>query len=209
VSGNQTVADARRGVVRSINRILGPRAVFLWGFFDEPGAVAAMLPSSQGLVRAMLEPVDWERCKLFVEYGPGVGTFSREIPRRLAPDAHYIAIDTSERFVRYLEDTIDDPRFTAALGSAEDVQQILRAHGHDRADVILSGLPLSSIPREVADAILDATYRSLSDGGSFLTYQYRRAAYEMTRRRFERTVTKVTYRNIPPCILAWGYKEPA
>ena len=96
----------------------------------------------------------------------------------------------------------------AAIAS-EDVEKIVRAHGFDHADCVLSGLPISTIPAEVADNILDATYRVLREGGAFLTYQYRDTAYELTKSRFERTERGVTYRNIPPGVLAWGYKEPA
>ncbi|WP_416830732.1 MAG: class I SAM-dependent methyltransferase [Erythrobacter sp.] len=208
MSGNQLAADAKRGFRRSITRILGPRAVFFWGFIEEPAMVAAAFPSSKGLVKAMLEPVDWDNCKLFVEYGPGVGTFCPHILERLPDDGELLVIDTNPLFIDYLKETIEDPRFTAVLGSAEDVEKIVRAHGFERADFVLSGMPISTMPPAVTENILKATYRVLREGGAFLTYQYRDAAYRLTTRHFERTIKEKTYRNIPPCILAWGYKEP-
>jgi phospholipid N-methyltransferase len=47
------------------------------------------------LIDKMLEPVDWAKCRLFVEYGPGVGTFTQQILERLAPDATLLTIDTN------------------------------------------------------------------------------------------------------------------
>src|SRR3546814_15412314 len=89
----------------------------------------------------MLRPVDWKNTKLFVEYGPGVGTFCRPVLEHMAGDATLIAIDTNEDFVDYLREDIRDSRFIAVHGSAADVEEIIRAHGLEKADYVLSGLP--------------------------------------------------------------------
>ncbi|RYY32581.1 MAG: methyltransferase, partial [Sphingomonadales bacterium] len=68
--------------------------MFLKGFFKHPVMVGAIASSSQRLVRHMLSRVEWDKCELFVEYGPGVGTFTRPILERLKPDAKLIVIDT-------------------------------------------------------------------------------------------------------------------
>lgn len=193
---------------KGLTRMFGPLGVFFRGFLEHPGMVGAVFPSSRAVIRDMLAPVDWANCKLFVEYGPGVGTFCPHVLDRLPPGGKLLVIDLNPRFIEYLESTIDDPRFTAVLGSAEDVERIVRAHGHDHADYVLSGMPISTLPAEVADNILNATYRVLREGGAFLTYQYRDTAVRMTRRFFERTVEGKTWLNVPPCVLGWGYKEP-
>ena len=51
--------------------------IFFRQFLKHPGMIGSVIPSSRALVDAVLEPVDWERTRLFVEYGPGVGTFAR------------------------------------------------------------------------------------------------------------------------------------
>ena len=94
---------------------------------------------------------------MFVEYGPGVGTFTRPILDRLGPDAKLIAIDTNADFIEYLKRDIDDPRLIAVAGSAADVEQIIAEHGFDHADYVLSGLPFSTLPPGVGDAIGAAT----------------------------------------------------
>ena len=58
--------------------------------------VGSIIPSSRILIEKMLAPIDWSATKLFVEYGPGVGTFTRPILDKMAPDAKLIAIDTNE-----------------------------------------------------------------------------------------------------------------
>lgn len=190
-------------------RFLRSAAIFLRGFIEHPAMVASVVPSSQATIEAMLAKVDWSRCRLFVEYGPGVGTFTTRILEYLPPDGRLLAIDTNPRFVDFLKKTIDDPRLEVALGSAEDVESLVRAAGHSRADYVISGLPFSSLPPETAGRIVAATYAVLRDGGAFMTYQFRPTAKELTQARFERVDTGLALFNVPPCILAWGWKENA
>jgi phospholipid N-methyltransferase len=157
----------------------------------------------------MLAPVDWKTCKLFVEYGPGVGTFCRPVLDRLARDGELIVIDTNPLFIDYLKRTIGDSRFHAVHGSAEDVEAIVRAHGHEQADYVLSGLPFSNLPEGVGPAIVEATHRALRPGGAFLTYQFSKTAGDLTARVFAHVERGFELLNVLPCQLAWGWKDDA
>ena len=77
---------AARRQRRAAAGVSSPWAMFLKGFVKHPVMVGSIVPSSVKLIRKMLGPVDWENTKLFVEYGPGVGTFCRHILERMAPD---------------------------------------------------------------------------------------------------------------------------
>src|SRR3954468_13942895 len=127
----------------------GPLWHFLRGFVKHPVMVVSVIPSSKVLIDKMLAPVDWANCKLFVEYGPGVGTFTEHVLRGMAPDATLIAIDTNDDFVRYLTAKFRDNRLLAVNGSAADVRQIIADCGFDNADYVLSGLPFSTLPSGV------------------------------------------------------------
>lgn len=192
-----------------IRHFLRSAAIFFRGFVEHPGMVASVIPSSQSTIDAMLAPVDWANCRLFVEYGPGVGTFTGPILDRLPPEGRLLAIDTNARFVDYLRETIDDPRLEVVLGSAADVERFVRESGHAGADYIISGLPFSSLPEAVAGDIADATYRVMNEGGAFMTYQFKPVARELTQARFERIDTGLALMNIPPCLLTWGWKDEA
>ncbi len=182
-------------------------AIFFRGFLEHPGMVASVVPSSRATIDAMLAKVDWDRCRLFVEYGPGVGTFTTHILDRLPPDGRLLAIDTNARFVDYLRETIDDPRLEVVLGSAADVEGFVRAAGHPCADYVISGLPFSSLPEAVAEGIVAATYRVMRVGGAFMTYQFRPTARDLTQAQFEKVDTGLALFNVPPCLLAWGWKH--
>ncbi|WP_086618741.1 class I SAM-dependent methyltransferase [Erythrobacter tepidarius] len=188
-------------------RFLRAAAVFFRGFLENPAMVASVVPSSQATIDAMLAKVDWARCKLFVEYGPGVGTFTTRILDCLPPDGRLLAIDTNPRFVAFLRETITDPRLEVVLGSARDVERIVHEIGESHADYIISGLPFSSLPEDVAQEIVAASYAVLRDGGAFMTYQFRPTARALTAAQFERIDTGLALFNIPLCVLAWGWKE--
>jgi phospholipid N-methyltransferase len=190
-------------------RFLRSAATFFRGFVENPAMVASVVPSSQATIDAMLAKVDWSRCRLFVEYGPGVGTFTTRILDLLPPDGKLLAIDTNPRFIDFLKKTIDDPRLEPVLGSAADVESIVRAAGHAHADYVISGLPFTALPDDVAKGVVEASYAVLRDGGAFMTYQFLPTARDLTEARFDRTDRGLALWNIPPCLLAWGWKDEA
>ena len=202
------LAEERRGskLMRRVTQALGPAGVFFQGVLEHPKMVGSIIPSSRSTIDKMLAPVKWDECKLFVEYGPGVGTFCRPVLDRLPRGGELVVIDTNPLYIDYLKKTIGDSRFHPVLGSAADVEEIVRSLGHEQADYVLSGLPFSTLPEGVGPAIAAATYRVVRPGGAFLTYQFSTTARDLTARHFERVDTGMTWLNVPPCLLAWGWK---
>lgn len=190
-----------------IVKALGPWGMFLKGFVKHPVMVGSIIPSSRTLIDHMLSRVNWDEVDLFVEYGPGVGTYCRPVLERMKGDATLIAIDTNPDFIDYLENDIADSRFKPVLGSAADVEDIIRAHGFDHADQILSGLPFSTLPAGVGPAIASATYRALRPGGTFLVYQFRKKARDFLEPHFAKIDDGFEWVNIPPCFLFWATKD--
>ena len=200
----------KRRMMRAKHRIMramGPWGVFIEGFFEHPVMVGSIIPSSHFTIAKMLAPVDWNVCKLFVEYGPGVGTFCRPVLAKLPRDGQLIVIDTNPLFIDYLKATISDSRFIPVLGSAVDVEAIVRAHGHDHADYVLSGLPFSTLPDGIGPAIAAATHRVLRPGGAFLVYQFSAKARDFMAKHFARIDAGFEALNVLPCKLFWGWKD--
>lgn len=180
--------------------------VFFKGFLEHPRMVGSIIPSSRWTIRQMLAPVDWGKCEVFVEYGPGVGTFSRPILEKLRGDAVLVVIDTNPLFIEYLSGAIRDKRFHAVHGSAENVEDILDQLGLKQADYVLSGLPFSTLPAGVAPAIAKATHTVLKPGGGFLAYQFTAAVRDESRPFFARIDEGFEWFNILPCKLYWAWK---
>src|SRR4029079_19018086 len=98
-------------IKRRVKRLLGPWGVFFEGFLRNPVMVGSIVPSSRRTITKVLDPVDWNECRLFVEYGPGVGTFCRPVLDQLRRDGALVVIDTNPLFIDYLKRTIRDSRF--------------------------------------------------------------------------------------------------
>ncbi|HEX8839360.1 MAG TPA: methyltransferase [Sphingomicrobium sp.] len=208
-SSARTLKGPRRLQRRSDRRSPNPRWHFLRGFLKNPVMVGSIIPSSRVLIDKMLGPVDWANTKLFVEYGPGVGTFTKPILERLAPDATLVTIDTNADFTRYLKEQIDDPRLVAVTGSAADVEKIITDRGFTQADYILSGLPFSTLPPGVGDAIAEATSKVIRKGGAFLVYQFSPKVRDFIQPHFAPIKRGFEWINVPPATLFWAYKgEP-
>lgn len=184
-----------------------PLVLFFRGFLKHPAMVGSIIPSSAKLVEHMLSPVDWSQTKLFVEYGPGVGTYTQTILDRLGPDAELIAIDTNPEFVDYLRRDIKDPRLHVVRGSAADVRRIIQDFGHEQADYILSGLPFSTLPEGVGPRIAEETAAVLRPGGAFLVYQFSAKVMDFIRPVFDRIERGIETWNIPPVRLFWAWKD--
>ena len=189
-----------------VKRALGQWGVFFRGFVEHPKMVGSIIPSSRYTIRKMLAPVKWDECEVFVEYGPGVGTFCQPVLDRLRRDGMLIVIDTNPLYIDYLRKHYRDSRFHAVLGSAADVEEIVRAHGADHADYVLSGLPFSTLPDGVGPAIAAATHRVLRPGGAFLVYQFSAKARDFMARHFDRIDSGFEPLNVLPCQLFWGWK---
>ncbi|MEO1921397.1 methyltransferase [Blastomonas marina] len=207
MSGRDIAREAPgSGLRRRIERSLGAWGVFFKGFVREPVMVGSIIPSSRFTVNKMLDPVKWDECDLFVEYGPGVGTFCQPVLDRLKRDGTLIVIDTNPLYIDYLKRTITDSRFHAVLGSAEDVEEIVKAHGFDHADYVLSGLPFSTLPDGVGERIAAATGRVIRKSGAFLVYQFSAAARDFMAPHFARIDSGFEPLNVLPCRLFWGWK---
>lgn len=173
-------------------------------FLRRPKLVGSAFPASCYLVDALLEPVDWANARVVVEYGPGTGPFSRALLAKMPRDSRLVAIDVSPRFTRHLRRTIADPRLLAVTACASSVAEILEKHVLGSADLIITGIPFSTMSRDEGRRIIDISAQVLRDEGTFLAYQMRSTIAPMLAERFAETRKSYVWRNIPPCHLSWA-----
>ncbi len=185
----------------------GPSWQFLVGFIKHPVMVGSIIPSSVKLIEKMLAPVDWANTKLFVEYGPGVGTFTQHILDRMAPDATLVTIDTNADFTEFLTRKFADSRLRAVTASAADVNEIIAEMGFEKADYILSGLPFSTLPPGVGPKIAEETAAAIRPGGAFLVYQFSPKVRDFIAPHFTRIDKGFEWWNVPPATLFWAWKD--
>src|SRR5436305_9735337 len=205
----RTLKGSRRLQRRRDRRSPSPQWQFLRGFLKNPVMVGSIIPSSKVLIEKMLDPVNWANTKVFVEYGPGVGTFTRPVLDRMNPDSTLVTIDTNADFTRFLKESIDDPRLVAVTGSAADVETILVDRGLGSADYVLSGLPFSTLPPGIGEDIAAATAKVIRPGGAFLVYQFSPKVLNFIKPHFDRIERGFEWVNVPPATLFWAYKGAA
>ena len=162
----------------------GQLLLFGRNFIKHPRMLGSLIPSSRFLVNHVLSEVDWNRARVFLEYGPGVGTFTSEILRRMRQDAILVALETNTDFVRYLRRRFRDSRLHVIHGSAAEADAALTALQLGQADYVLSGIPYTTMPPELRETILRKTHAVLHPSGAFLVYQFTRAVLPYLRQVF-------------------------
>jgi phospholipid N-methyltransferase len=146
--------------------------LFARNFFKSPAMLGSVVPSSHFLVNDMMSQVNWERARILVEYGPGVGTFTREMLKRMRSDAVLLAIELNPDFVEYLAANVRDQRFRVVQGSAAQVRSILADQNLAQADCIICSLPYWNMADSLRREILDESRLALKADGSMLLFQY-------------------------------------
>jgi len=175
--------------------------LFSRNFLKHPRMLGSVIPSSRYVVNRLLRQVDWHRAATIVEYGPGVGTITTHLLRRLGPDGRVIAIDTNRDFVHHLRRTMPDRRLHVVEGSAADADAVLAERGLARADYVISGIPYTTMDPGVRDRILRTTHDVLQPDGMFLVYQFTRAVQPFLHEVFAQVHTEFEPRNIMPARL--------
>jgi phospholipid N-methyltransferase len=176
-------------------------ALFARNFLKYPAMLGSAVPSSRFLVKNIMSQIDWDRARVVVEFGPGVGTITREALKRLRPDAVLLVIELNEEFVHYLRNTIRDPRLRVVHGSAAHVRRILQEQGLAAADYIISSLPYSLLPENVRREIVAESRHALKAHGSLLVFQYNRTLLPYLKSSFGSVKLGFQLFNILPALI--------
>ena len=185
------------------------RFAFFRGFLKRPKQVASIIPSSRFLERRVTRATRAHRAKLIVELGPGTGGTTRALLRAMNPDAQLLAIEINPYFVEILG-RWPDKRLLVEQGSAVDISAILTARGLGAPDVIVSGIPFSTMTMPIGRDILRSVYDALDPGGAFVAYQVRDRVHTLGREVFGTARVQTELLNVPPMrIYRWEKHEPS
>ena len=171
-------------------------------FLKHPRRIGAIAPSGKHLSAKMMTPIDFTSAKVIVEYGPGTGSFTKELVTRRRPNTTLILIEQNEVFCKQLKASFDNlPNLFIMHGSAENVGQYLEDCGVHSVDYIVSGLPFASLPTTVSDSILNAVKLALGQKGKFITFQYSLVKKKFMERYFQMTNCWKVIKNLPPAFV--------
>jgi phosphatidylethanolamine/phosphatidyl-N-methylethanolamine N-methyltransferase len=163
--------------------------------------VGAVFPSSRFLADKMLNHLPLKQAKVIVELGPGTGVFTERILKKMGEDSHLVVIELNDAFYLQLKQKFQHERCHIIHGSATDIKSILSNLGFEKANLIISSLPLAMIPKEVGAEILKESVNSLEVGGKFLQYQYSLQSMKNLKFHFKNVKLNFTPLNFPPAFI--------
>lgn len=173
------------------------RLAFFQGFLKHPKTVGSIIPSSRFLERRVIRAAGVVRARTVVELGPGTGGTTRALLRAMGPQAKLLAVEINPDFVRILR-ALRDPRLLVHAGSATELPAILAEHRLPAPDVVVSGIPFSTMPAAVGRAILESVWEALPPGGAFVAYQVRDRVELLGRQVMGPATVQLELRNVPP-----------
>ena len=174
------------------------RLAFFRGFLDRPKEVGSVVPSSRFLERRLVQISELARAELAIELGPGTGGTTRALLAGMRPDARLLAIEINPHFAELLRRTIRDPRLIVHEGSAAHIGRALATHQLPLADVILSGIPFSTMDEAEGLEIVRGVEQHLAPNGRFVAYQFRDRVESLGRQVFGVPQVHTELRNVPP-----------
>lgn len=178
---------------------------FFKGFLKNPREVGSVIPSSRFLTRRTLECGDIAHARVIVELGPGTGVLTRHALQHMRPDAKLVAVEISRDFAEGLRRDFPDSRLYVHHGSATELEDALAKVGERQADLVMSGIPFSTLERGIGFATLEAARRVLAPGGRFVAYQFRSKVRDLGEPVFgHRPEEHSGFWNVPPMkIYVW------
>jgi phospholipid N-methyltransferase len=182
-------------------------AILFRRFLARPLQVAYVLPSSKALVRRVLDKMDFAKARVFVEFGAGEGCYTRELAKRLAPDAKLLAFELDGQLAAHLRRQFrDDPRVMVYEQDAATFREELQQLGIREADYVLSGIPFSYLEPKKKKQILAAVHDGLTADGQFIVYQVTPELKGHTR-MFAAHEVEYFLANIPPMFIVACHKS--
>ena len=156
------------------------------------------MPSSRALVERVSDKIDFEKARVIAEYGPGEGVHTREIVRRMRPDAQLLIFELDSAFSRDLKRQFaNDLRVHVYNRDAAALPDELQTLGIASCDYILSGIPFSILKIDKKRALLQKTHDALSEDGAFIIYQVTNELKQHAT-LFRQADSEYCLQNIPP-----------
>ena len=172
---------------------------FIYQFFNKPSLVGAIMPSSKFLARNIVNFINFKRKNLvIIEYGPGTGPFTAEIVKKLKDGDKLLLIEQNKKFIENLVQKYNRyQQLTIIEGSVSNVKTILEENKIKQVDYIVSGIPFSSIPKEVTLDIMEITQSIMNNQSLFITFQYSTLKLKLFKRYFDIVSKKFILSNVP------------
>ena len=138
---------------------------FIVEWLKAPLVTASVIPSSRRLAKKMVSGLD-PAAQLVIELGPGTGVFTYAILAAGVSEKSLVLVELNNKFALQLRRKY--PKATVINGAAEALTHL----NLDKADAVISGLPLLSIRDEHIDAILAGAFSVMKPDAALVQFTY-------------------------------------
>lgn len=185
---------------------LGEYSTFFSTALRNPRMVGAATPTSPAVAETVSQVVPSQGSPVVVELGPGTGSLSDAIHRRLPSHSRHIGIELSEELLTHLR--THKPWMESIYGDAGDLLALLDKLGVNQVDAVISSIPWSLLDAGSQEHILRQATEALSPHGTFTALTYLPAEHNAGGRHFrarleetfDEVLTHTTWRNFPPIL---------
>jgi phosphatidylethanolamine/phosphatidyl-N-methylethanolamine N-methyltransferase len=191
-----------------LHNLMTDSFIFFQEFLRHPFQIGSVIPSSRFLERRIVEAAGIHSAKTIVELGPGTGSTTRAILRAMAQDARLLSIELNPHLYALMS-RIEDDRFIPHHGNAYRLKEILSMYGLGAPEVVISGIPFSTMSRISGSQILEAIASVLATRGRFVAYQVSKRIVHLNHYFPEPKQVELELFNIPPLrVFRWEKTEP-
>ncbi len=173
---------------------------FVRELLANPRSIGAAFPSSRQLADRIASFIPEDFSGLLVELGAGTGAITSAILERGVHPKQVVSIECSFPLTQLLKRRFPD--IHVLHGGAESMAKLLSTHlrtAKPRVDLMISSLPLRSLPKNLVSAIGHQVEQCLTEEGRFVQFTYDlRSDVSAPFPRFARCESGVVWLNIPP-----------
>jgi len=174
--------------------------------FRQTGAI---IPSQRVLVEKMISAVPRDYPGRIIELGAGNGALTLRLAAR-CPRARILACEINPALARETRRNLDlagiNGRVEVVSDAAEHLLSELKRRGSEKADYIVSGIPLGNLARERTLNLVNKIERGLAKGGLYIQFQYSLLDRKTIRSTFSHLRTVPVLLNFPPAVVYFARK---
>jgi len=182
---------------KSRKSLLNGRFAFFQEFLKHPLQIGSVIPSSRFLEQRILGASAIAAATTIVELGAGTGGTTRAILGAMPKHARLLSIEINPHF-HTLVSSIEDERLIAHLGSACELKTIMSKYGLEAPEVVISGIPFSTMKDSEGSQVIEAISSQLAPKGRFVAYQVSKQVATLCRPVLGPERMAMELLNIPP-----------
>ncbi|HLD95485.1 MAG TPA: rRNA adenine N-6-methyltransferase family protein [Alphaproteobacteria bacterium] len=180
--------------------------LFMKQLVKSPKSLGSVMPSSPFLGDFIAGHIHLKEDEKVLELGPGTGRLTQAMLRANIKPEQIIVVELDLAMCSFLKDHL--PGVTVIHGDATSLTTLLSKEEAQKIKVIVSGIPMITIPKDVQDKIVEESFDILKNvQGYFLQFTYGLTS-SIPPKKFGLLAKKlgVVFMNFPPATV-WKYEK--